>query len=355
MEEPKELKEGDYVNIPEKADSPDLVLSIMPKNKFKFSSSSSYSKGYYDYNVDIKSRGKWSLDKTQSFVLCIANKCKRITWDTETVDNQNVTIVQDWSRTFLIPTLQDPDKFTYSPLEEFPEKDDDDDERTDLMERAMEFKKERKKQQKVESMKNKHSKTKQSKASTRASTADDDLGSARNPDVRGVNSREGRRDRRRKASAKDNTKQYEEKIQDQEQATASKLVIQTVNLDQDDVDNILVTDAKNNGVNEKGVDAATKSTLRPKTPPKARSPKKQRSRPTVTSPIGALTLTQDETDLLSESEKAFMNKKFLESRIDAAKKQVEETKSAYEKAKSTLSKLKREMKATEVLGSEMLR
>lgn len=80
------------------------------------------------YYVDVRVKGKWSLDKSKSFVECVATKAKKVEWNTENEGEENSVKLGEWKRTFTVSVLLDPSKFAFEPNTRKPEEDDDDDE-----------------------------------------------------------------------------------------------------------------------------------------------------------------------------------------------------------------------------------
>lgn len=108
------LKCGEYAMVQKDANSPETSVSFLETKKFRFSSSSSVSKGFYEYYVDHTAKGKWKYDKTKSFIMCVATKAKCTKWNTDNGD-EDVTKLPEWSRTFSVDDLQDSTKYRYSP------------------------------------------------------------------------------------------------------------------------------------------------------------------------------------------------------------------------------------------------
>mmetsp|Transcript_45605 Transcript_45605/g.89742 ORF Transcript_45605/g.89742 Transcript_45605/m.89742 type:complete len:249 (+) Transcript_45605:35-781(+) len=111
------LQPGEYNGIQTTPDSPEISLILARNNKFKFVSASSYSKGFYEYFVEIRAKGSYSFDETGSFVACTAFRAESVAWNTEKADRgEESSLLPSWTRMFAVSTLTDPQKFMYRAL-----------------------------------------------------------------------------------------------------------------------------------------------------------------------------------------------------------------------------------------------
>jgi len=108
---------GGYNAVPTDADSAEVTITFTESKKFRYSSSSCVSKGFYEYYVDNTAKGKWKFDKTKSAITCTASKAKTSNWDTEdSAGEPKVTKLNEWSQTFSVADLVNESKYSYSPL-----------------------------------------------------------------------------------------------------------------------------------------------------------------------------------------------------------------------------------------------
>lgn len=115
-----DLPLGDYHQIQAFSDAAEINLSLRKGKKCTFTSSSSTSKGFYEYYVDVKAKGRYELDPSGSFIICKSSSCKANKYNSEQSggdgDKGEITVTKDWSRTFSIEKLRNTDEFAFEPL-----------------------------------------------------------------------------------------------------------------------------------------------------------------------------------------------------------------------------------------------
>jgi hypothetical protein len=55
---------GDYHSVQSQSSDPELTLTLLKNSKFRCNTSTSTSRGFYDFYLDTKAKGRWEIDPT---------------------------------------------------------------------------------------------------------------------------------------------------------------------------------------------------------------------------------------------------------------------------------------------------